>query len=91
MLAAAGSVVADDVADDADIVGVPGGDAALGVVSDEIAFDQVMPADEDVLVLGFGGDQRLGVPGFAAAVDAFAGGVAHDVVADDPVIAQCGC
>src|SRR5947207_5772108 len=49
-----------------------------------------MPADENVLVFLFGGDHRLGTPGFAAAVDAFAGGVAHDVVADGPVLPGAG-
>src|SRR5581483_6769866 len=48
--AGGGAIVADDVADDADIVGVPGGDTALDVVGDEIRFDEVMAADEDVLV-----------------------------------------
>src|SRR5262249_19478098 len=52
-----GGVIANDVVDDADGVGVPGGNAALCVVGDEVAFDEVTSADEKALVLRLGGAQ----------------------------------
>src|SRR5512133_2097111 len=85
-----GAVIADDVANDADVVSIPCGNATFGVVGQYIAFDQVMATDEDVLVGSFGGDQPRGFPGFAAAVDSPGGGVADDVVADNPVLPTAG-
>ena len=49
-----GAVVAHDVIDDAYEVGVPGSDATLGVVRDEIPFDQVMSAVTSKRALPYG-------------------------------------